>query len=355
VNALVLQFLLFTLAGWIRRGQQNVIDYLVEENRILREQLGKRRVRLNDDQRRRLAVRGKVLGRTALNGVASIVTPDTLLRWYRNLVAKKYDGSHRRGAGRPTTHHTIARLVCTMAADNPGWGYTRIRGALFNIGHDVGRNTIKRILADAGLEPAPERSRKTTWKTFLRAHWGAVAAVDFLTVEILTMTGLVRYFVLFVIDLRTRHVRIAGIDPQPSQAWMVQVARNLTDATDGFLRKARYLIHDRDPLFTEQFVQTLKAAGVTTIKVPARSPNLNAFAERWVRSLRQECLRRIIPLGERHLRKIVAEYVEHYHRERNHQGLGNKLIVPAPTNGRGPVLRRERLSGVLNFYHRDAA
>jgi putative transposase len=242
-----------------------------------------------------------------------------------------------------------------MAADNPDWGYSRIRGALFNIGHDVGRNTIKRILADARLEPAPERSRKTTWKTFLKAHWGAIAATDFFTVEVLTMTGLVRYFVLLVIDLRTRRVRIAGIDHQPSKAWMVQVARNLIDATAGFLRHARYLIHDRDPMFTEAFVQTLNAAGVTTVKLPARSPNLNAYAERWVRSLRQECLRRIVPLGERHLRKIVAEYVEHYHHERNHQGLDNKLIVPAPMNGCTPVLRRERLGSILNFYYRDAA
>src|SRR5690349_13096745 len=118
VNTLVLQFLLFTLAGWIQRGQQNVIDYLVEENRVLREQLGRRRLRLNDDQRRRLAVRAKAVGRMALNGVASIVTPDTLLRWYRNLIAKKYDGSHRRSPGRPTTHRAIAQLVCTMATDN---------------------------------------------------------------------------------------------------------------------------------------------------------------------------------------------------------------------------------------------
>jgi putative transposase len=136
---------------------------------------------------------------------------------------------------------------------------------------------------------------------------------------------------------------------------MVQVARNLTDATDGFLRNARYLIHDRDPMFTEQFVRTLKAAGVTTVQLPARSPNLNAFAERWVRSLRQECLRRVVPLGVRHLRKLVAEYVEHYHLERNHQGLGNKLIVPASINGRGRVVRRERLGGILSFYYRDAA
>jgi hypothetical protein len=155
VNALVLHFVLFTLAGWIQSGQQNVNDYLVEENRVLREQLGKRRLRLTDDQRRRLAVRGKTLGRTGLNGVASIVTPDALLRWYRNLIAKKYDGSPRRRPGRRTTQRDIAQLVRAMAADNPGWGYTRIRGALFNIGHDIGRNTVKRMLVDAGLEPPP--------------------------------------------------------------------------------------------------------------------------------------------------------------------------------------------------------
>jgi hypothetical protein len=198
VNGVVLHFFVYALAGWIRRGQQCVIAYLVEENRVLREQIGEQRVRLTDDQRRRLAVRAKALGRAALHGVAGIVTPDTLLRWYRNLVAKKYNGSRRRTTGRPTTAAVIAKLAVRMARDNPGWGYTRIRGALFNLGHDVGRNTIKRILADAGLEPAPERSRRTSWKTFLRAHWGAVAAVDFFTVEVLSMTGLVRFFVLFV-------------------------------------------------------------------------------------------------------------------------------------------------------------
>ena len=220
MNALLEKFVLLTLAGWIQRGQQNVIDYLVEENRVLREQLGQRRVRLNDGQRRRLAVRAKALGRAALDGVACIVTPDTLLRWYRSLVAKKYDGSSRRGPGRPTTCRNIAELVRTMATDNPGWGYTRIRGALFNLGHDVGRNTIKRVLVDAGLQPAPERNRKTTWKTFLNAHWGAIAATDFFTIEVLTRKGLVRYFVLFVIELRTRRVHIAGVTATcPEDGW----------------------------------------------------------------------------------------------------------------------------------------
>jgi putative transposase len=134
-----------------------------------------------------------------------------------------------------------------MAKENPGWGYTRIRGALYNLGHDIGRNTIKRVLTDAGLEPAPERGRSPSWKTFLEAHWDAIAAVDFFTVEVVTLTGLVRYFVLFVIDVRSRQVQIAGLTHHLSSAWMAQIARNLTDSGNRFLPDARYLSHDRDP------------------------------------------------------------------------------------------------------------
>jgi putative transposase len=356
VNALILRLMLFTVAGWIQRGQQNVIEYLVEENRVLREQLGNQRLRLTNDQRCRLAVRAKTLGRAALTGLACIVTPDTLLRWYRNLVASKYDGSRQRGPGRPRTAADIAALVRMMATENPGWGYTRIRGALFNIGHDVGRNTIRRMLVDAGLEPAPERSRRPSWNTFLKAHWDAIAAIDFFTVEVVTMVGLVRYFVLFVIDLASRRVQVVGLAHDPSGAWMAQVARNLTDVVGGFLRDTRYLIHDRDPLFTERFVGILRASGVRSVRLPARSPNLNAFAERWVRSCRDECLNRIIPLGKKHLHKIVSEFVEHYHLERNHQGLGNRLIAGSPPPlGKGAVRRRKRLGGVLTYCYREAA
>jgi transposase InsO family protein len=355
MNALILRIYVMMLAGWIQRDQQKVLEYLVEENRVLREQLGERRLRLTNDQRRRLAMRAKVLGRAALESVACIVTPDTILRWYRRLVAKKYDGSRARGPGRPATAASIAALVVRMAMENPGWGYTRIRGALCNLGHDIGRNTIRRILVDAGLEPAPERSKRTTWRTFLKAHWGAIAAIDFFSVEVVTVRGLVRYFVLFAIDLKTRRVQIAGIVRQPSGTWMVQAARNLTRPVDGLLKNTRYLIHDRDPMFTQGFTDILKAAGVSTIRLPPRSPNLNSYAERWIRSARSECLRRVIPLGERHLRSIVQEYVEHYLLERNHQGLDNRLLVDANTNAQGPVRCRERLGGILNFYYRDAA
>ena len=253
------QFFVMAFAGWVNRFQQDAIEYLKEENRVLREQLGGRRLRFTDAQRRRLAAKARTLGRDGLKEIADLVTPDTLLRWYKKLIAKKYDGSQRRGPGRPRVLETICALVVRMATENSTWGYTRICGALRNLGHDVGRNTVKRILAEHGIEPANERSKRMPWSTFLKAHWGAIAATDFFTVEVLTSRGLVRYFVLFVIDLKTRRVEIAGICHQPYDDWMRQVARNLTDAIDGFLRDARFLIHDRDPLFSASFCATLGA------------------------------------------------------------------------------------------------
>ena len=283
-----LQFLVLTFAGWVNRHQDDLIDYLREENRVLREHLGPRPLRLTDAQRRRLAVRGHKLGRRVLTQVAGIVTPDTILRWYRRLIAKKYDGSARRRRGRPMTRQDVAELVVRMAVDNSRWGYTRIRGALSNLGHTIARTTVKRILHDHGVDPAPERSRHMPWKTFLQAHWEGLAACDLFTVEVLTLAGLRRYLVFFVIELRSRRVTIAGIHPQPGGAWMEQQARNVTDPVDGCLRRARYLIHDRDPLYTRVFGEILESAGVQPIRLPQKSPNLNAYAERFVRSIKEE-------------------------------------------------------------------
>jgi transposase InsO family protein len=244
-----------------------------------------------------------------------------------------------------------------MAKENPRWGYTRLRGALGNVGHTIGRNTIKRILSEQGLDPAPERRRRQSWATFIKAHLGAIAATDFLTAEVLTFYGLVRVHILFVIDLATRTVEIAGITRHPNAAWMQQVARNLVDGEEGFLKGKRYLLMDRDALFTAEFRRTVEAAGVKAVRLPPRSPNLNAFAERFVLSIKSECLERIVPIGEGHLRKVVAQFVDHYHRERNHQGIRNQLLMPGPepANGNGRVRRRERLGGLLSFYYRDGA
>ncbi len=290
MNTLQLEFLMLIFAGWVNRSQQDVIEYLQEENRVLREQLGGKRLPFTDRQHRRLAAKAKAIGRKRLFEISTLVTPDTLLRWYRRLIANKYDGSRNRTVGRPRTAAEIEELILQMARRNSTWGYTRIRGALYNLGHGIGRNTIKRILLDNGLDPAPLRGRTMSWETFLKAHWGAIAATDFFSVEALTRLGLVRYFVLFVIDLKTRRVEIAGIVPRPDGAWMKQIARNLTDCDAGFLTGTGHLIHDRDPLFTEGFRKILKHSGVKTVKLPARSPNLNAYAERFVRSVNSECL-----------------------------------------------------------------
>ncbi len=352
-----LRFVLIGLAGWVNEQQRDVIDYLQEENLVLRDQLGNKRLRLSDDQRRRLAVKAKKLGRKALSEVASLVAPDTLLAWHRKLIALKYDGSLRRSPGRPRVMEQIRELVARLAQENGTWGYTRIRGALANLGHQVGRSTIARTLKEHGLEPAPERRRKTSWQQFLQAHWEVLAAADFFTVEVWTRTGLVRVMVLFVIELSTRRVEIAGISSQPEGVWMTQIGRNLTDAEDGFLVGKRFLIHDRDPLFTAEFRETLVAAGVRVVRLPARSPNLNAYAERFVRTIKESCLDRMILFGEQSLRRVTREFLAHYHRERNHQGLDNQLIFPGPadTDLAAPIERRQRLGGMLNYYYRRAA
>lgn len=240
------QFLVTLLAGWINRRQLEVIEYLKEENRLLKERLGGQRLRFTDAERRRLARRAYALGRKALSELDTLVTPDTLMRWYRTLVAQKWTYTHRRGPGRPRTIQVIVQLIIRMALENRSWGYTRIQGALANLGHDVSRGTIANVLSEHGIEPAPERGQHTSWATFLKAHWESIAATDFFTVEVFTLRGLVTHYVLFVLDLASRTVKIAGITPHPHEMWMVQMARNLTDAEEPFLRRTRFLIMDRD-------------------------------------------------------------------------------------------------------------
>lgn len=351
------QLLAVMVAGAMSQHDRQVINYLREENRVLREKLGPKPVLLNDDQRRRLAVKAKVLGRRVLTEVCSIVTPDTLLRWHARLIARKYDGSGKRRPGRPGVMQRIRDLTVRMANENGSWGYRRIQGSLANLGHRVSRSTVRRILKSEGIEPAPRRGKHMSWDTFLRAHWGAVVAADFFTVEIWTKRGLTRYFVFFVIDLATRQVEIAGISPNPTGQWLVQLARNLTDPIDGFLRGKRLFICDRDPLYTAEFRALLQSSGVSPIRLPPRSPDLNAYAERFVRSIKEECLSRLIIFGERHLRHVIDEYMQHYHVERNHQGLENRLILSTTERAScsDDFACRERLGGLLKYYHRRSA
>jgi len=306
------RFVVIALSGWMNGRQLLLIDYLREENRVLREQLGDKRLRFTDDQRRRLAAKAKALGRKLLVELGTIVTPETLLAWHRRLIARKYDGSKKRGPGRPRTAEEIEALVVSLANGNRTWGYRRIQGALANLGHDIGRGTIAEILVRNGIEPAPERERKTTWKEFLEQHWDLIVAADFFTIEAWTRRGLQRFMVLFFIELSTRKVEIAGIASAANGLWMDQIGRNLTDAVDGIVKGKRYLIHDRDPLFTSEFLKVIGASGAASVKLPARSPNLNAYAERFVRTIKESCLERLILFGEGSVRRAASEFIVHY-------------------------------------------
>ena len=353
----LLQFLLMVVAGWLHRQQSALIDYLMAENRLLRRRLGERRIIFTDAEGRQLAAKAKAVGRTALRELGTIVTPETLLRWHRELVARKWTFVERRRPGRPRTRAELGALVVQMATENRGWGYTRIQGAMANLGYKLGRGTIRAILKEHGIEPAPERGKGMPWSVFLKAHWKALAASDFFTVEVWTWSGLVTYYVLFVIELATGRVCIAGITAHPDTQWMLQMARQLTDGEEGILLGKRYLILDRDTKYCPAFRDFVKREGIEVIRLPPRSPNLNAYAERWVRGVRHECLSRLIPIGQGMLRHALGEYVAHFHHERNHQGLGNVLIMPlaSSTHRKGPLLRRPRLGGLLNYYERAAA
>ena len=283
-----LQYLIATLALWLNRQQQEVIDYLQAENRLLKAKLGDKKIHFTDAERRGLAIRAKVVGRKVLSQLETLVTPDTLLRWHRELVAQKWNFVHRRGAGRPRTKDQIAALIVRMATDNPSWGYTRILDALSNVGFKVGRGTIANVLRENSIDPAPLRRKRTQWSTFLKAHWKILGASDFYSVEVWRLSAL------------------------------------------------------------------------TIIRLPPRSPNLNAYAERFVGSIKAECLSRLIFFGEASLRRARREYAMHYHHERNHQGMHNRLLNGATNDVQylidtTKIACRSRLGGMLNYYYREAA
>ena len=267
-------------------------EYLAAENRILKVQLNGR-LKLSDAARGVLGEIGHRLGRKILAEVAIVARPDTILGWYRKLVAHKFNGSKgRRGPGRPRIKREVEELIIRVASENRDWGYDRIAGALANLGHKVSDQTIGNILQRHGLPPAPERKRTTTWAAFIRTHVALLAGTDFFTAEVLTLRGLVTYYVLFFIHLESRRVDIAGITVHPDEPWMTQIARNATMDDCGALRDCRYLLHDRDTKYTRSFRAILASGRVEPLALPARSPNLNAYAERWVRSVKEECLSR---------------------------------------------------------------
>ena len=290
--------------------------------------------------------------------IATPVTPDTILRWHRELIAAKWDYSKRRkNVGRPPVSQEVVDLVLVMARENPSWGYNRIQGALANLGHEVSDAAVGTILRNHGIDPAPDRRRQTTWKSFLKAHWDVLAAIDFTTMEVWTKEGLTTFYLLFVMEIATRRVYFGGCTPNPDDPWMMQMARNLTDVTDGFLLGKRYLLMDRDAKFSEEFRSILKQSGTESVRLPPRSPNLSPHIERFMLSVKGECLQRMVLFGEESLRRAVRDFLAHDHAERNHPSLDNRLIGPDEEVGRttGEIACRERLGGMLRYYYRKVA
>ncbi len=234
-------------------------------------------------------------------------------------------------------------------------------GALSNLGYIVSDQTVGNILRRNGIPPAPKRWKDNTWANFIKSHQNVLAACDFFTTEVITPAGLMTYYVLFFIHISTRKVYIAGMTPNPDEQWMKQIARNITMADWGFLNEmdCKYLIHDRDTKFCELFREIIKSCVIKPLRLPARSPNLNSYSERFVLSIKSGCLSKFIFFGEQSLIRATNEYLVHYHTERNHQGKGNVLLFPSsdfnPNAKDAPIAQRSKLDGMLNYYYREAA
>ncbi len=353
-----LAFLLALLANWTQRGQQRLVDYLVEENRVLKAKLGKRRIYFSDAERAKLARAGKALGRKLLENYATIATPDTILRWHRRLIALKWTFAKglEKKIGRPRIADEVEQLVVKMAKENAGWGYDRIQGALANLGHEIGATTVSEILARNGIPPAPRR--RSTWARFIKSHHAVLAGADFFTTDVWTKLGLTTVYTLFAIRLATRRVEILGTTTNPDSAFMAQVARNIAIERSPLFDGVTHLIIDRDSKYSARFEELMREAGIESVRIPAQCPAANGVSERFVKSVKTECLRKLIFFGIGSLERALREYVEfHYRSERNHQGIGNRIIEPGAEVGTtvGRIERVDRLGGLLRHYRRVAA
>ncbi len=321
---------------------------------VLRHQLvvlgrQERRASLRPADRAFLAALTRVLPQRRRHGL--MVTPQTLLRWHRELIRRKW-AQPRRSPGRPAVDERIRLLVLRFARENPRWGYPRIAGELRKLGLRVSPSTVRRLLLAAGLKPAPRRSGPS-WREFLHRQAASMVACDFFTVETISLR---RFYVLFFIELESRYVHLAGCTTNPTGGWVTQQARNLSFS--GVFERMRFLIHDRDSKFTSAFDEVFGSEGIKVIHTPIRAPQANAYAERFVRTVRGECLDWLLILGRRHLARVLRIYLAHYNNERPHRGLA--LLPPespdaAAQPAAGAIERRDRLGGLIHEYHRAAA
>ena len=337
---------------------QNSVQYMEEKLRIyeeiLNKETGRKKPQLDESQKRRLAQAGARLNAYILATVENTFSPDTIRDWYRKLVGNKYnsvaDGQKTRGPKRISDK--MIELVVHMATANSQWGSVRIASYMYYLGYEISHSTVRRILINHGIDPDPEQTSKGDWKKFIEIHQHIISSCDFCTAEILTPGGIMRYHILFVENITTRAVCLGGIAHDPDGPWMAQAARNLTDAWDGVLLGQKYLMHDRDTLFTEQFELILQSIGVKGKKLPPRSPELNGHIESFIKTFKVECLNHLVLTSEAQLRYVVYHFLEYYNRERPHSSLDGRMIKPWQQPPDGEIMEFSRLGGLLKSYRR---
>jgi putative transposase len=329
------------------REKEIEILLLRHQLRVLQRQVA--RPQLTPADRALLAALSRVLSRQRWKS-SVFVTPATLMRWHRELVARRWTYPQRR-PGRPPTRAEVRALVVRLARENPSWGYRRIQGELAGLGIKLAASSVWTILKEAGIEPAPRRLEQS-WSEFLRAQAASVLECDFLTVDTLFLK---RFYILFFMELSTRRVHLAGITTNPDGRWMTQQARNLLMELGDDGIQPRFLVRDRDSKFTRDFDEVFRSEGIRVIKAPVRAPKARAHAERWVGSVRRECLDRLLILGRRHLQHVLAAYVRHFNEHRPHRALGQR----PPLSDRQPLAdvidldrlrRRDLLGGLIHEY-----
>ncbi|MFA5027795.1 MAG: integrase core domain-containing protein [Candidatus Methylomirabilota bacterium] len=354
--------LIATIARLLCRELTLQNEYLRQENKVLRSKI-KGRIRFDDEERRSLVSAAVAMGNKLMRQVVTIVKPETILKWQRQLERQKWDYSKRpRRPGRPRKLGEIEAIVCRMARENT-WGYGRIQGELAKLGIAISESCVADILRRNGLPPSPERGG-LTWREFLDRHADVMLCADFFTKEVWTLSGLQRAFVLFVMHMRTRTILLTEATFSPHSRWMEQQVRNLMWECEDRGIQPRFLIHDRDGCFSAEFDTVLKHCGVEAVKTPFHAPNANAHAERWVRSARDECLNHLILFGLDSLRRTVRSYKDFFNEQRPHQGIGNR--IPAAKEDQtasemntgdrpvGKVQCNQWLGGLLKSYRRAA-